>query len=105
MIMNLIICQTLLTITQPRNPGRWGNGLKVCIIIDNKVDQQISGPSTNPGSLNLVVGYGVSVARSNINLPGNGSVNTFTGHLKVSSLVLIPIAQNSNSSIEVRVLE
>ena len=87
-----------------RNPGRWGNGLKVCTI-DNKADQQISIASTNPGSLNLVVGAGVSVARSNINLPGNGAVNTFTGHLKGIITGVNTDAQNSNSSIEVRVLE
>ena len=87
-----------------RNPGRWGNGLKVCTI-DNKADQQISIASTNPGALNLVVGYGVSVARSNINIPGNGAVNTFTGHLKGIITGVNTDAQNSKSSIEVRVLE
>ena len=87
-----------------RNPGRWGNGLKVCTI-DNKADQQISIASTNPGSLNLVVGAGVSVARSNINLPGNGAVNTFTGHLKGIITGVNTDAQNSNSAIEGRVLE
>ena len=87
-----------------RNPGQWGNGLKVCTI-DNKADQQISIASTNPGSLNLVVGYGVSVARTNINIPGDGAVNTFTGHLKGIITGVNTDAQNSNSSIEVRVLE
>ena len=87
-----------------RNPGRWGNGLKVCTI-DNKADQQISIASTNPGSLNLVVGAGVSVARTGINIPGKGAVNTFTGHLKGIITGVNTDPQNSNSSIEVRVLE
>jgi len=87
-----------------RNPGRWGNGLKVCTI-DNKADQQISIASTNPGALNLVVGAGVSVARTGINIPGNGAVNTFTGHLKGIITGVNTDAQNSKSSIEVRVLE
>ena len=87
-----------------KNPGRWGNGLKVCTI-DNKADQVISIASTNPGAENLVVGYGVSAARTSINIPGNGAVNTFTGHLKGIITGVNTDAQNSNSSIEVRVLE
>ena len=83
-----------------KNPGRWGNGLKVCTI-DNKADQVISIASTNPGAQNLVVGYGVSAARTSINIPGNGAVNTFTGHLKGIITGVNTDAQNSNSSIEV----
>ena len=86
-----------------RNPGRWGNGLRVCTI-DNKADQIISIASTNPGSLNLVVGYGVSVARTNVSIPGKGSVNNFTGTLKGIITGVNTDAVNSNSSIEVRVL-
>ena len=87
-----------------KNPGRWGNGLKVCTI-DNKADQIISIASTNPGAENLVVGYGVSVSRTSVNIPGNGAVNQFTGHLKGIITGVNTDAQNSNSSIEVRVLE
>ena len=87
-----------------RNPGTWANSLKVCTI-DNKSDQIVSVATTNPGASNLVVGYGVSVARSNINIPGNGAVNTFTGHLKGIITGVNTDAQNSNSSIEIRVLE
>ena len=86
-----------------RNPGRWGDGLRVCTI-DNKADQIISIASTNPGSLNLVVGYGVSVARTNVSIPGKGSVNNFTGTLKGIITGVNTDAVNSNSSIEVRVL-
>ena len=52
-----------------RNPGTWGNTLKICTI-DNKSDQIISIASTNPGALNLVVGYGVTAARTAVAIPG-----------------------------------
>ena len=87
-----------------RNPGRWANSLKVCTI-DNKADQTISIASTNPGALNLVVGYGVSATRAAVLIPGNGAVNTFNGSLKGIIVGVNTDSQNSNSSIEVKVLE
>ena len=86
-----------------RNPGDWGTDLKVCTI-DNKADQIISVASTNPGALNLVVGSAVTTNRSSVNIPGAGAVNTFTGALKGIITGVNTDAQNSNSSIEVRIL-
>jgi hypothetical protein len=87
-----------------RNPGTWGNTLKICTI-DNKSDQIISIASTNPGALNLAVGYGVTAARTAVAIPGNGSVNTFNGSLKGIITGINTDAINGNSSIEVRVLD
>ena len=86
-----------------RNPGRWANGLRVCTI-DNKADQIISIASTNPGALNLVVGYGVTTTRSAVVIPGKGAVNSFDGTLKGIITGVTTDAVNSNSSIEVRIL-
>jgi len=85
-----------------KNPGTWGNQLKVCTI-DNKSDQIISIASTNPGALNLQVGYGVTTPRS-VSIPGNGSVGSFTGHLKGIITGVTTDSVNGNSSIEVKVL-
>jgi len=86
-----------------RNPGSWTNNLKVCTI-DNKSDQKISIASTNPGALNLVVGYGVSTSRTAISIPGAGALNTFTGNLKGIITGVTTDAVNGSSSIEVKVL-
>ena len=86
-----------------RNPGSWSNTTKVCVI-DNKSDQIISVGSTNPGALNLVVGYGVTATRTSISIPGDGSVNSFTGNLKGIITGVNTDAVNGNSTIEVKVL-
>ena len=86
-----------------RNPGSWSNTAKVCVI-DNKSDQIISVGSTNLGALNLVVGYGVTATRTAISIPGDGSVNTFTGNLKGIITGINTDAVNGNSTIEVKVL-
>jgi hypothetical protein len=86
-----------------RNPGTWSNSLKVCTI-DNKSDQIVSVATTNPSALGLVVGYGVSTAKNAVSIPGNGSVNTFTGNLKGIITGVTTDAVNGNSSIEVKVL-
>ena len=86
-----------------RNPGTWSNSLKVCTI-DNKSDQIISIASTNPGAAGFVVGYGVSTGKSAINIPGNGNVSQFNGSLKGIITGVNTDAQNSASTIEVKVL-
>ena len=59
-----------------RNPGSWGNGLKVCTI-DAYADQIISGINTS----SIVVGYGVTVG-INTTYAGIGTVVNETGFLK-----------------------
>ena len=86
-----------------RNPGKWADGLKVCTI-DNQADQIVSIASTNPGAENLVVGYGVSVARNGTQIPGAGAVNSFDGQLNAIITGVTTDAVNGNSSIDVRIL-
>jgi endonuclease YncB( thermonuclease family) len=86
-----------------RNPGTWSNSLKVCTI-DNKSDQIISIGTTNPGASGFVVGYGVSTSKAAINIPGNGNVTQFNGSLKGIITGVTTDAQNSASTIEVKVL-
>ena len=65
-----------------RNPGSWGNDVRVAII-DGKVDQVISGVDTSSpqGGASIAVGYGVTQAISAV-LPGAGSTSMLDGYLK-----------------------
>jgi len=60
-----------------RNPGSWGNGLRVGII-DAKADQILSLSALPAG---LSVGYGVTQS-INSTLPGAGTTSTLDGYLK-----------------------
>ena len=61
-----------------KNPGTWANGLKVCFI-DNYADQTIT-LSDVPDT--AVAGFGVSVTKTNVVLPGAGSTSLFSGYIK-----------------------
>jgi hypothetical protein len=63
-----------------RNPGSWGNGLRVGII-DAKADQILTFDQTPEGAATVVVGCGVTQAIS-ATLPGAGSTTVLDGHLK-----------------------
>jgi len=65
-----------------RNPGSWGNDLRVAII-DGKVDQVLSGVdvASPEGAAAIIVGSGVTQAISSV-LPGAGSTSVLDGHLK-----------------------
>jgi len=60
-----------------RNPGSWGNGLRVGII-DAKADQILSLSALPAG---LSVGYGVTQS-INSTLPGAGTTSTLDGYIK-----------------------
>jgi hypothetical protein len=64
-----------------KNPGTWANGLKVCYI-DDVADQIIGLGITNPSSLGLSVGVGVTTPLVNISIPGDGVTEVFNGYLK-----------------------
>jgi len=63
-----------------KNPGSWGNGLRVGII-DSKADQILTFDQTPEGAATVVVGCGVTQAIS-ATLPGAGSTTVLDGHLK-----------------------
>ena len=64
-----------------RNPGSWGNGVKVAVI-DGKADQILSGVGTGVASgVSITVGMGVTQAISAV-LPGAGSTSVLDGYLK-----------------------
>ena len=57
------------------------NGLKVCVI-DDAGDQTIGITTTSLSDYGCVVGNGVTVAVSDVVIPGAGTTSTFTGYLK-----------------------
>ena len=63
-----------------RNPGTWGNSLRVAII-DSLADQVLAGVSTHDSLDSIEVGMGVTQAISAV-LPGAGSTSVLDGYLK-----------------------
>jgi hypothetical protein len=86
-----------------KNPGSWGNGLKVCFI-DDAADQIIGINTTDPGALGATIGFGVTTSLSNLVIAGAASTSTFTGVLKGIITGITTDATNGNSSIEVKVV-
>ena len=61
-----------------RNPGTWGNGIKVAII-DGKADQILTGVST----AGVAVGYGFTAAvPTGTTLPGAGTTSVLDGYFQ-----------------------
>ena len=86
-----------------KNPGSWGNGLKVCFI-DDAADQIVGIATTNPSALGATIGFGVTANLSAVTIPGLGSTSTFTGYLKGIITGVTTDTTNGASSIDVKIL-
>ena len=86
-----------------KNPGSWGNGLKVCFI-DDAADQIIGITTTNLSALGATIGFGVTANLSAVTIPGLGSTSTFTGYLKGIITGVTTDTTNGASSIDVKIL-
>ena len=86
-----------------KNPGSWGNGLKVCFI-DDAADQIIGITTTDPSALGATIGFGVTANLSAVTIPGLGSTSTFTGYLKGIITGVTTDTTNGASSIDVKIL-
>jgi hypothetical protein len=86
-----------------KNPGSWGNGLKVCFI-DDAADQIIGITTTNPSALGATIGFGVTANLSAVTIAGLGTTSTFTGYLKGIITGVTTDATNGASSIDVKIL-
>jgi uncharacterized protein YkvS len=76
-----------------KNPGSWGNGLKVCVI-DSLADQRIA-----IGTFGLQVGYAITCGLDDVSFVTTaGSVTTFTGHIKGI------ITKINNQSVDVKIV-
>ena len=85
-----------------KNPGSWGNKLKVCVI-DDLADQRIGINTTNVSALGAVIGYGVTTNVSTV-IAGAGSTEVFNGYLKGIITGITTDATNGNSTIDVKVV-
>ena len=87
-----------------KNPGRWANDLKVCVI-DNASDQIIGITTTDPQAAGATVGFGVTIPLAGVEVPGAGTTSTFTGHLKgiITGVSSDPVVA-MNTKIEVKIL-
>ena len=86
-----------------KNPGSWGDGLKICVI-DNAADQRLGISTVNPGAAGAIVGHGVTTPLSNVVIPGAGSTTSFTGYLKGIITGVSTDAVNGNSTIDVKIV-
>ena len=86
-----------------KNPGQWGNGLKVCYI-DDFADQTLGITTTNLGNIGAIVGNGVTCNLENVVLPGTGSTSLFNGYLKGIITGVTTDTTSGNSSITVKVV-
>ena len=63
-----------------KNPGEWGNGIKVCVI-DDLADQRLTINSEDLDG--FTVGYGITYTLTNATIPNtDGTTSTFNGYLK-----------------------
>jgi hypothetical protein len=86
-----------------KNPGSWGNGLKVCFI-DDLADQTLGITTTSLVALGATVGYGVTVTLTNQVIAGSGSTSLFNGYLKGIITGVTTDSTNSNSTIDVKIV-
>ena len=86
-----------------KNPGSWGNELKVCQI-DDFGDQIIGIGTTNVLATGAQIGFGVTAPLAAVTIPGSGSTTAFTGFLKGIITGVTTDATNGNSEIVVKVV-
>jgi len=81
-----------------RNPGSWGNGLKVAII-DDLADQILTFSSL---PTNIAVGYGVTQGiPANTVVAGSGTTSLLTGYFKG----IVTEVDSTNKKVSVKILE
>ena len=85
-----------------RNPGSWGNSLKVCAI-DSKADQIITITGIATDTTTSLVGLGVTQALSGRKIVGDGTVTNATGFLR--GVITGVDVTGTNNNIEVKVTD
>jgi len=89
-----------------KNPGKWADGLKVCVI-DNKADQTLGLTTTGLGASDnqkVVVGCAVTAAVTGT-IAGSGSTSTFTGYLEGIVTGITTVSGSSTQNIDVKILK
>ena len=86
-----------------KNPGTWGNGLRVCVI-DDAADQVLGITTTNLSNAGATIGFGVTASLVGQVIAGSGSTSAFDGYLKGIITGVSTDATNSVSTIDVKVV-
>lgn len=86
-----------------KNPGRWGNGLKVCYI-DDFADQTVGIATTSLTGVGAQIGFGVTASLSGAVIPGTGSTSEFTGFIKGIITGLTTDSSGASSTIDIKVV-
>jgi len=86
-----------------KNPGTWGNNLKVCYI-DDFADQIVGIATTSLDGIGAEVGFGVTASLSGVVIPGSGTTSEFTGFLKGIITGVTTDASGNSSTIDVKVV-
>ena len=86
-----------------KNPGTWGNGLKVCTI-DDFADQRVGIATTGLADAGATIGFGVTASLDNAVIPGSGSTTGFTGFLKGIIVGMATDATGNASTLDIKVV-
>ena len=86
-----------------KNPGTWGNGLKVCYV-DDFADQTVGIATTSLANMGATIGFGVTAALDNQVIPGAGTTSGFTGFLKGIVVGLTTDATGADSKVDIKVV-
>ena len=86
-----------------KNPGTWGNGLKVCYI-DDFADQTVGIATTSLVQIGATIGFGVTASLDNQVIPGAGTTSGFTGFLKGIIVGLTTDATGGDSKVDIKIV-
>ena len=86
-----------------KNPGSWGNNLKVCTI-DDFADQTIGLSTNSLIGAGATIGFGVTATLNGVTIPGSGTTSTFNGFLKGIIVGLRTDSTGSSSEVDIRVV-
>ena len=86
-----------------KNPGTWGNGLKICTI-DDFADQTVGIATTGLADAGATIGFGVTASLDNAVIPGSGTTSGFTGFLKGIIVGLNTDTTGNASTVDVKIV-
>ena len=86
-----------------KNPGTWGNGLKVCVI-DDFADQRVGVTTTSLANAGATIGFGVTAALNNAVIAGSGTTTGFTGYLKGIIVGLNTDSSGGTSTVDIKIV-
>tara|TARA_Y100001970_G_scaffold151350_1_gene185440 strand:- start:490 stop:2967 length:2478 start_codon:yes stop_codon:yes gene_type:complete len=88
-----------------KNPGTWGNGIKVCQI-DDLADQILGINTSNLAGVGLTIGYGITASlgtqANKVSIPGAGSTDGFVGYIKGIITGVTTDTIGGNSTVDVK---